>query len=256
MFSKLLVRRNRCVAMVAALLCCVLVQAADIEVYLKHSSGLALGKKSDGKACLVAITNAKKLKLRDAGNGYYLVVDTEADGTEKFLALNGGWNTYFESTAETDNSKYLIEGEKDKLFKLRNKSNNRYLGTDANDAGASVFSDKDGQDIKHFWYMTTDKNAPLPKVALSYMVVPTDRRQQNEGWGVSLCWWANMCGKWSDANIDKLVDWLVSPNGLNYNIFRYNITGTCNGLFCVFNAFFRINKACLLIVCGNLHNSL
>lgn len=50
-------------------------------------------------------------------------------------------------------------------------------------------------------------------------------RQRHEGWGVSLCWWANMCGKWDEEKVDELVDWLVSPNGLNFNIFRYNIGG-------------------------------
>lgn len=57
------------------------------------------------------------------------------------------------------------------------------------------------------------------------IVNPYARRQQFDGWGVSLCWWANMCGKWSDDKIDQIVDWLVSPEGLNYRIFRYNIGG-------------------------------
>ena len=26
-----------------------------------------------------------------------------------------------------------------------------------------------------------------------------------------------MCGKWSDEKIDEIVDWMVSPTGLNYN---------------------------------------
>ena len=60
---------------------------------------------------------------------------------------------------------------------------------------------------------------------LTYTIDARRRLQRNEGWGVSLCWWANMCGKWPDADIDRLVDWLVSPEGLNYNIFRYNIGG-------------------------------
>lgn len=34
-----------------------------------------------------------------------------------------------------------------------------------------------------------------------------------------------MCGKWEESKIDSLVNWLVSPEGLNYNIFRYNIGG-------------------------------
>ena len=58
------------------------------------------------------------------------------------------------------------------------------------------------------------------------VTIDTSKRLQTiEGWGVSLCWWAHMCGKWEESKIDSLVDWLVSPEGLNYNIFRYNIGG-------------------------------
>lgn len=60
---------------------------------------------------------------------------------------------------------------------------------------------------------------------LSYTLDPQCTRQKFEGWGVSLCWWANMCGKWSDEKIDEIIDLLVSPEGLNYRFFRYNIGG-------------------------------
>ena len=60
---------------------------------------------------------------------------------------------------------------------------------------------------------------------LRYEVNPQMVRQHFEGWGVSLCWWAGQCGKWDDEKIDEIVTWLVSPEGLNYNIFRYNIGG-------------------------------
>lgn len=58
-----------------------------------------------------------------------------------------------------------------------------------------------------------------------YMVAPQVVRQHFDGWGVSLCWWAGQCGKWSDSKIDEIVTWLVSPTGLNYSNFRYNIGG-------------------------------
>lgn len=61
--------------------------------------------------------------------------------------------------------------------------------------------------------------------AETYTIDVKQRYQTNEGWGVSLCWWANMCGRWNDERVSELVDWLVSPEGLNYNIFRYNIGG-------------------------------
>lgn len=50
--------------------------------------------------------------------------------------------------------------------------------------------------------------------------------QTLEGWGVSLCWWANMCGRWDDeAALDTLLSWLCSDDGLGYTLFRYNIPG-------------------------------
>lgn len=60
---------------------------------------------------------------------------------------------------------------------------------------------------------------------VKFTVHPSTLSHTNEGWGVSLCWWANMCGRWSEEKIDSIVDWLVSPNGLNFNVFRYNIGG-------------------------------
>lgn len=60
---------------------------------------------------------------------------------------------------------------------------------------------------------------------LSIKIDPSLRNQTLEGWGVSLCWWGNMSGRWTEEKIDTLVHWLTSPEGLNYNIFRYNIPG-------------------------------
>ena len=56
-------------------------------------------------------------------------------------------------------------------------------------------------------------------------ISPEQKRQTIEGWGVSLCWWANMCGKWDEAKIDHLVNLLTAEDQLNWNIFRYNIGG-------------------------------
>ena len=52
------------------------------------------------------------------------------------------------------------------------------------------------------------------------------RHQTFEGWGTSLCWWANHVGGWSAASRDAVVDAVVDPTaGLGFNIFRYNIGG-------------------------------
>ncbi len=55
---------------------------------------------------------------------------------------------------------------------------------------------------------------------------PSLVHQTFEGWGTSLCWWANRIGGWSSENRDRFLDMIVNPTtGLGYNIFRYNIGG-------------------------------
>jgi len=57
-------------------------------------------------------------------------------------------------------------------------------------------------------------------------VNPALRQQKFEGWGTSLCWWANNVGGWAPDKRNALVDLVVDPvNGLGYNVFRYNIGG-------------------------------
>lgn len=60
---------------------------------------------------------------------------------------------------------------------------------------------------------------------INVRINPADRQQTIEGWGVSLCWWAHMCGKWSEEKVNYLVDLMTSPDKLNWNLFRYNIGG-------------------------------
>lgn len=50
-------------------------------------------------------------------------------------------------------------------------------------------------------------------------------QQTLEGWGSSLCWWAGQIGNWEEPKVDSLLDLITSPQGLNMNIFRYNIGG-------------------------------
>jgi O-glycosyl hydrolase len=57
-------------------------------------------------------------------------------------------------------------------------------------------------------------------------VNPGVRHQTFEGWGTSLCWWANHVGGWGATGRNAVVDAVVDPvSGLGYNVFRYNIGG-------------------------------
>lgn len=48
-----------------------------------------------------------------------------------------------------------------------------------------------------------------------------------EGWGTSLCWWANRLG-YSKKMTDQAADVFFSEKGLNMNIGRYNVGGGDN----------------------------
>jgi O-glycosyl hydrolase len=57
-------------------------------------------------------------------------------------------------------------------------------------------------------------------------VDPSIRHQTFEGWGTSLCWWANHVGGWAADARNAVVAAVVDPTkGLGYNVFRYNIGG-------------------------------
>lgn len=196
----------------------------DVRYFLFHSGGNVLNSASDGRAVLQSpLSNQTQLlQFVSDGAGYYWI---KPAGQQKFLSLSGSWNTYFLTDSTTNASKYAIEKVSSVFVRLKCKSNGKYLGTDNTTAGAYAYSDKSGAEGNHYWYIA-EKAVTIPEDTARYLIDPSARFSKTfDGWGVSLCWWANMCGKWSDAKIDQIVDWLVSPNGLNYSIFRYNIGG-------------------------------
>lgn len=202
--------------------------AQSEQHYLIHSSGYVLG--SDGnenKAVLKASTDksVKALRFDKQSDGSYLIsMDATAGTLYLSLGTANSWSTYFLSDASSNRARYTLE-KSGNYTKLKNANTGKYLGTDDNKTGASVFSDKSGSDTKHLWIVADEPTYTIPVDTLAYPIVVDAKRQVNEGWGVSLCWWAGQCGKWSEKKIDQLIDWMVSPTGLNWNLFRYNIGG-------------------------------
>ena len=202
----------------------IIAQASD--TYIMHSSGLFLGKDASGDRASIfdkSSAQVKQLELIPNDDGTLLIAYPNGDG-HLYLSLDGSWNATFLSDATSDNAHFTIETS-GQYVKFRCKANSKYLGTDNTSSGSHVYADKDGTKALHLWRLAQSKDEELPIDTLEYLVNTASRLQRNEGWGVSLCWWANMCGKWDDKKIDQIIDWLVSPTGLNYNIFRYNIGG-------------------------------
>ena len=193
-------------------------------LYLMHSSGNHVEMGSDNGGWIEAPTKSspQQVTIVPAGQGYYNI---QAAGQSLYLALEGQWNSKFIASATAAAAKWTIEPASGQFVKLRCKSNNLYMGTDSNAGHSKIFTDKNGSDMKHLWYFSDNVKQAPPTDTLRYMVSPQLVRQHFDGWGVSLCWWAGQCGKWSDAKIGEIVEWLVSPTGLNYSHFRYNIGG-------------------------------
>ena len=212
-----------------SLLCaviCLTASAQNEKKYLVHSSTNVIGCNTENRAVLMSPTSSSILPLTLIPQSDGTMVLALEGTTTLYLSLGttDGWSTYFLSDANDRRAHYKLE-QRDGYTLLRNSYTGKYLGTDANTTGSHVYSDKDGSDVKHLWLLSETPKVTLPVDTLRYVASASSRRQQVDGWGVSLCWWANMCGKWSDTNVTQLVKWLVSPNGLNMNVFRYNIGG-------------------------------
>jgi O-glycosyl hydrolase len=78
----------------------------------------------------------------------------------------------------------------------------------------------------YYFDQITLSDSPVPMSRAKVKVDPSIKFQEIEGWGASLCWWANKIGHYPDARIKLICDWIVDPvSGLNMNIFRFNIGG-------------------------------
>lgn len=206
----------------------------DQTVYLRlnNSSTRFLTWKSNKVQLSNSATAANgQFFMTRAASGYYYITLKSGSSTLYLNSTSDGALS-FTTTNSNQNSHFALEASDGGYYKIKNRANGKYVGVDGSSSGTEVKCDKDGKSPNHLWYLasTTSEKPAVP--VIESMISADAMRQQCDGWGVSLCWWANMCGKWSDDKIDEIIDWLVGPDNLNYNIFRYNIGGgdgtSCN----------------------------
>lgn len=86
---------------------------------------------------------------------------------------------------------------------------------------------KIGDDAEDYYFdQITLSNSGTSLSRTVVAVSGSQKGQVMEGWGASLCWWANMMGAFPDARIKTICDWITDPErGMNMNVFRFNIGG-------------------------------
>lgn len=209
------------VAMLAAQLS-VAAQMRQGYVYIANCQGNLISPSADGKAVLTTPQKAARLYAKAVSGGYYELLC----GNDRLtLSDKDGYTMLFSKAGGGDAALFKAEKADDGMTRLRCKKNGKCLGTDSFGNGAQLYGDKNGADDRHLWAVLKSADEQLPNPVRTYRLDFADKAQEFRGWGISLCWWAAMCGKWDEKRIDQLVDWLVSPDGLNYRFFRYNIGG-------------------------------
>lgn len=117
--------------------------------YVFHSSGMALSS-VDGVPNLHTFNADDPQKFQFVKSGNYYLIKSVQRSTN--VAKKETWNTEFSSS--TGNvAKFTVEVSGGDYVKFKCADNNLYLGTDSYVPGASVYSDKNGKETLHFWYL-------------------------------------------------------------------------------------------------------
>jgi len=127
------------------------------KYYIFHSSGMVLSA-VDGRPNLHTFdaTNGQVFQFSATGNMYFI----KSVSQNKNVAKTGDWDTEYNST--TGNAaKFTIEDCGGEYVRFKCAANNLYLGTDAIAPGSYVYSDKNGKETLHFWFLREASSSVL-----------------------------------------------------------------------------------------------
>ena len=203
--------------------------AADMQKYIRHSGGNYLGANKQMKAVLKSPNAASPLfTLAQQSDGSYSL-SFDNDGTVVYLTAGSDNNAVFtfQTTYNASLCRFKLEQVDGMFYRFKSEKTGKYLGVQNVLSGTLVYGNTPGNTSMSYWLLNDEDTHEEIAGQCDYFVFPAQRLQPNEGSGVSLCFWANACGKelWTDEYLDQIIDWLVDPDGLNINVFRYNIGG-------------------------------
>lgn len=130
---------------------------SNAPYYLFHSSGMAVSSSSD-RPKLADFDASESQQFILIKSGSYFIFKSIYSNLN--IAKTGTWDTEF-STSSDNVARFAIESCGGEYIKLKCADNNLYLGTDATDNGSSLYSDKNGKETLHFWYLREASNKEI-----------------------------------------------------------------------------------------------
>ena len=122
-------------------------ESGQTDKYIMHSSGMYMTSADNHTAVLASATpgqhRVKPFSLTRQTDGSHVITLKQED-RPLYLGLGkkDGWSTFFLPEKAGKHTQYIIEETGGRYVKLKNLQTGKYLGTDACDENASVYSDK------------------------------------------------------------------------------------------------------------------
>ena len=119
------------------------------DYYIFHSCGLVMSA-ADAAPNLHTFQSAEDQVFQFVRNGNNFLIKNKKNG--KQVTKSGTWDTeYTSSTSQT--ALFSIEEVGGDFIKIKCADNNLYLGTDNTAPGSSIYSDKSGNEVLHYWFV-------------------------------------------------------------------------------------------------------
>ena len=164
----------------------------------------------------ISINPIPNIKV-NGGEIFAINYSTNIEAVKHEFSWDGG-NTYYDKTNEVtsigNNHKFLHDNAASiGDYHMRIRCTDKV----GNTATSNIFTVTITEPITYAMALKTNEPS-------TFNDVDNDGLGEFQGWGTSLCWWANRLG-YNKNLINQAVDKFYSENGLNLNIGRYNIGG-------------------------------
>ncbi|MDE6120189.1 MAG: CotH kinase family protein, partial [Muribaculaceae bacterium] len=140
---------------------------------IRHSGGCYITEVGNG--CKVqAYEDASRIQFQAQSSPYVYAIRFESGN---YLGSDKGWTSQIFDSADDEYAHFTVEKSSDAGYVIiKNIGRDRYLGTDNNSEGSSVYTDKSGNDPRHLWKLIKLEESALGLPGAQSAVLTFDGR--------------------------------------------------------------------------------